>query len=138
MYEGEVMWVLPNYVKETLTNALNSPMCTEDRLLPFSAPMRNKEPRSLKLLRSYEEVINYLLRKYEIGKAIAEKNAMILLYVKSHYMTPQQYAEALIGKYLKFADMNDEGNLNDFSSKVYMSPSGAAYTTKGRKKNKLT
>lgn len=40
-----VMWVLPHYVHETLTNALNSRICAKNRVAPIIATMCNNNKR---------------------------------------------------------------------------------------------
>lgn len=45
------MWVLPCYVKITLSNALIFRMCAEDHISQFAASMHNEEVRCRTLLR---------------------------------------------------------------------------------------
>lgn len=59
VHEEAAIWVLPHCVEETLANALNSCMCTEDRLSAFATSVRNEDTRSSRLLRSYAEVVIY-------------------------------------------------------------------------------
>lgn len=88
------MWVLPHYVKNTLANGFNSPICAKNRSTPLVASVRS-EPRSRKLLRCCPEDVNYLLRKYATDQAIAENDAAILRYMQPSSMTPQQFADDL-------------------------------------------
>lgn len=84
-----------------------------DRLLPFAASVRNGEPRSRELLRSYPDVVNYLLNKNATNQVIAWNEAAITRYVQPPNMTPQECAKDLISKSCKVADVNDESSLND-------------------------
>lgn len=76
------MCVLSDYVKQTLANAMNRRMCAEEHLSPFAAPVHNAKTRSLKLLRSFPEVVNYLLKNYETDQAITKNDAAVLCYMK--------------------------------------------------------
>lgn len=64
-------------VSETMANALSSWMCMDDHLLPFIACTRNETTKSRKPLRSYLDVMNYLLRKRATDQAIAKNDADI-------------------------------------------------------------
>lgn len=75
------MWPFPHYVKEILANILNSRMVAQDWLALLGAYVRNEQPRSYKLLRSYQEVINFLLKKYAIDPSITEYDAAIFCYL---------------------------------------------------------
>lgn len=61
IHEGAVMWVLPYIVHETLANVLSSRVYAEASLAPFAATVQNQKPRLRNLLRSYPEVVYYLL-----------------------------------------------------------------------------
>lgn len=88
--DGAAMWVLPQYVIETLENALNSDMCSTDISSSVATPVRNAESRYYKRLQSNPEIENYILEKFLTDKAIAEFDAAILQYVQLAKMTPQQ------------------------------------------------
>lgn len=88
-------------------------MCAEDRFAPLAALLRNNQHQSRKLLRSYLEAVNYLLRKYASDKANAEFDGAILRYMQTANMTFQQHADNLIAKSRTFADFYDEGAPND-------------------------
>lgn len=105
IHEGAAMWVLPHFVKETIANALNSRMCAEDRTAPLVATVRHDKIRHQKLLRSYPEVVNYLLKKFATGAEIAEYDATILRYMHPASMTHQQFADDLIAKSCKVANI---------------------------------
>lgn len=64
IHEGAAIWVLLHYVHKALANALDSRMCVEDRHTSIAASVRDQEPRSRNLLRSYPEVVNYMLEKF--------------------------------------------------------------------------
>lgn len=61
IYKWVAMRVLPNYAKEVHENALNSRIWGKDQLSPIAASICNKKRKPSNLLRSYEEVLNYLL-----------------------------------------------------------------------------
>lgn len=56
--------MLPHYVIETLTNAQNSHMCGEDKSTPITDSVLINGARLQKLLRTYLEVVNCLLKKF--------------------------------------------------------------------------
>lgn len=62
-------------------NALNSRMCVEDRLWPFSVYVRNEESSFCKLLQSYPKVANNPLEKFATDETIAENDTATLRYV---------------------------------------------------------
>lgn len=74
IHEGTVVWILPNYVKGTLANALSSRICAEDRLSIIDASVRDLKLRSPKLLSSDSELDNYLLKKYGTAKVVAKND----------------------------------------------------------------
>lgn len=61
--EREEMWVLPQYLNETLTNVPRSRMCAEDKSAFLSTSMRDDEASTRTLLESYPEVAKKLLKK---------------------------------------------------------------------------
>lgn len=63
IHEDVVMWLLHYYVQKTPANTLNSRICAQDRLASLAASVRNEQPRSSKLVRSYSKGINCLLKK---------------------------------------------------------------------------
>lgn len=69
--------------------------------------------RSLKVLLSYPEVMNYLSKKYKTDLAIVRNNVATLRYVQLSNMAPQQYADDLIAKSCKVVDVYYESTLND-------------------------
>lgn len=88
-------------------------MCAQERLDPLAASLRDGQPYSLKLLRSYPEVVIYLFKNNATDQAIAEYDATILRYVQLKNMTPQQFADDLIAKRYKVATVNDKSTLNN-------------------------
>lgn len=84
---------------------LNSRMRAEDHPEPFSVSPRNEESRSRKLLCSYTEGMNYLLKKYPTEQAIEENDKVTLRYIRPSNKTPQQYADDLIAKTCQVADV---------------------------------
>lgn len=87
------MWVLPHYVSETLANALYSQMCATDKLFYIAALVRNFHNGPRKHLRSYLDVINYLLHKFATDQAIAKFDDTTVLYMQPANMIAQQYAD---------------------------------------------
>lgn len=63
-------------------------------------------------------MVNRLLRKYATNQAIAENGAAILRYVQLSYVNPQHYANELIVKSCKVAEVFDERTLNDMSIEI--------------------
>lgn len=98
IHEGAVIWVLLRYVSETLAKALNSCMCATNRYFSFAALVRNVENWAPKLLRSYIEVVNYLLKKFATSRAITQFDSASLRSKQPATMTTQQYAEDLVAK----------------------------------------
>lgn len=92
-HDGPAMWVLLQFVKENIANALNSRVCTEGRTASLTATVRYNGVRPRRLLRWYPEVVSNLLKKYPTGVAIAEYDATVLRYMQSVSMTPQQFAD---------------------------------------------
>lgn len=88
-------------------------MCAEDRTAPIIVSERNIDKRSRKLLRFYPELVNYFLKKYVTDQAIVEYDVAIFRYMQPAHMTLQQYAEDLVAKSYKVADVCDEGTLED-------------------------
>lgn len=76
--ERVAVWVLLHYVKETRANELNSRMRAGNHLSMIAACMHKEEPVPRKVLRSYPEMVNYMLNKYAADPAIPKKDAIIL------------------------------------------------------------
>lgn len=66
------------------------------------------ETRSHRILRRYLEAVKYLLKNYAAARALTEFNAAILNYMQPPNMTPQKYADDVIPKSCKVADLYDE------------------------------
>lgn len=81
------LWVLVYYVQICLANALNSPMCAENRLTLLAVSVCNKQHRSCKLLRSFPEEVECLLKKHATDRAIAKYDSIIILYMQPVSMT---------------------------------------------------
>lgn len=75
--------------------------------------MQNEQYWSHELLRSYPEVVKYLLRKYTADQAIVEYDAAILRYTQPANMNAQLYAEELIAKSCMVAIVYSKGTLNN-------------------------
>lgn len=101
IHEGATRLVQPHYVHETLTNALNSRMCAKEESTPIIDSVRNSDTRSLQLLHSYAEVVNYLMNKYAADQAIDEYDAAILRVMHLVIKSLQSYAEDLVAKSCK-------------------------------------
>lgn len=69
--EGAAMWLLPDYVNETVANELNNLICATDKHSFIAASVRNVDIQSRKLLRSYPIVVSYLLKKLATDRALA-------------------------------------------------------------------
>lgn len=82
-------------------------MCATGKSSPFAASTRNVDNRSRKLLRSYLEVVNYMLKKFATDKAIAEFDAAILRYIQQANMTPEQHANHLVAISGRVAHIRD-------------------------------
>lgn len=85
-------------------------MCAEDRTVPIIDLVHNNATRLPERLQHYLELINYPLKKYATDQAIAEYDAVILRNMQPASMTAQQYADDLVAKLCKVADVFDEGN----------------------------
>lgn len=64
-------------------------MCATKKSLFIAAEMRNADDRSIKRMRLYPEVVDYLLKKVAADEAIAEFLAGILQYVKQTNKMPR-------------------------------------------------
>lgn len=82
------MCMLPHCVHERLSNGLNSHMFAEDRTALITSSVHNNDTRSCKLLRSYPEVVVYILKKYATDRALVEYDASSLRHVQPINMTP--------------------------------------------------
>lgn len=78
---GAALRVLLHFVEETITNALNSRFCTTDKSFLLIISECNVDSQSWKRLRSYPEVVNYLLKIFATYQTSAEFDAVILWYV---------------------------------------------------------
>lgn len=105
--------MLPNYVHQTLANALINRTCEEDRTTSIINPVSSYDTRSGKSFRSYPEAVKFLLKKYVTDQAIVEYDAAILRYMQSSNVTRQQYPNDLIAKSCEVADVYDEATLKD-------------------------
>lgn len=72
IHEGETVWLVFHYVNETHANALNSRTCADGKSSTIAALVRNGDNRSRKLLRSYQELENHLLKMFDRDQTIAE------------------------------------------------------------------
>lgn len=90
------MWVLPYWIHATLAKDLNSRLCAEVRTASIIASVRNNDTREREFLRSYPEVVNYLLKQYAAGQAMAGYDTAILFYVQPSNMNPHLHTEYLV------------------------------------------
>lgn len=74
------MRVLPFFVKSALATRLGSRMSAAVHITSVVSPVNTTEQLVQKLLRSYSEVFNYLLKKFPNNQAIAEMVSKILRY----------------------------------------------------------
>lgn len=73
---------------------------------------------SRKFSRWHPTSVDYLLKKTLTVEAIAELNAVIILYMRPSNITPQEYAEPLFAIFCKVTAIYNETNLNDFLIKL--------------------
>lgn len=108
------MCVLPFFGNNVLVRTLNSRLSTAPYFTLVLDAANTTEPLiQKKLLRSYTEAANYLLKKFETEIAIAKINSKILPYIQLAHMTPVQYANNYSAKSCKVADIYDESTLNN-------------------------
>lgn len=107
------MWVFPHYVYETLGNVFNSRMGAKGKSTPITDSVRNNDAGSWKLLWSYFEVVNSLLKKLTTNQVIGNFDAGMLLYMQPSNIKLQQYSMDLIAKFYKAADVYDEETLDN-------------------------
>lgn len=114
MYEGSDICVLPFFVTDTLATTVNCHMSAATRIKPVVDSVNTTEPLiKKKLLQSYPEVVNYLLRKFVSDQMIAKMDYKTLRYIQSAHMTPMHYADDLYANSSKVADVHDKSAFND-------------------------
>lgn len=64
-------------------------------------------------------MVNYLSKNYATNQATAEDDAVVLRYVQPSNMTRQQYANDLVARSCKAADVFNESTLNVVFIKAY-------------------
>lgn len=92
---------------------LKSRMWTDEKPALRSTSARNELSRARKSLRSHLQVANYLLKNSPTDQAITKYGIAILWYIQSANMPQQHYADALIVKSCKVADVCDQNSLID-------------------------
>lgn len=97
-YGGPKRWVLPHYINETMVDEFNSCIYSDKKFIPISASLCNKDARSRKLLHSYLEVTNYLLKKFTAEQPLVDFDGKILCYMQPTNVTLQQYVYSLVLK----------------------------------------
>lgn len=75
--------------------------------------MRDEQLHFRTLLRSYPEIVNYPLKKNASKQATAEYDSEILRYEQPKIMTPLQFADDLMAKLGKVADLYHKSTVND-------------------------
>lgn len=113
VHKGATTRVLPHFDKRTIANALNVRMCTDNRTVAVTATVGYNKIRPRKLLQSYAEVVDYLLKQYASEAAIVLYDATKLRYMHPASTTPQQFADKLIAESCKVTDVYDESGLKD-------------------------
>lgn len=113
IHEAEAMRVLPYYANETVASALQSRMCATNKSSSFAVSVPNVDNRSKKFLRLYQEVAYCVLNKFVTDQAIIEFDAAILRDMQLANMMPQQYADNLVARSCKVAEVSDEGAFYD-------------------------
>lgn len=88
-------------------------MCAEDCLPKFATFVRSENLRSHRLLCSYPEGVNDLLKKCATAQAFAENDTAILRHVQPSNMSFHKYADDLVPKCCKDADAYDVSILNE-------------------------
>lgn len=104
--------VLPLFVHETLADVLNSRMYAEHSFAAFAASVQNQEQRSRKLLVSYRRVVSYLLKTFATDQAVAEFDSLILRYMRPSSIAPRRYADRIMAKMCKAAEVYDKSTLS--------------------------
>lgn len=100
------MWVLSFFVKNAFATSLNGRMSAAIHIASVAASVKTVEPTTLKkLLHSFPEVANYLLKKFANSQAIPKMDYVILRYTQLANLTPMQYANDLDVKSGKVADV---------------------------------
>lgn len=79
----------------------------------LAAVLCRKQSRSLELLRSYREVINYIWKKCTADKTTTDYDAAVHCYVQLNDMKPQQFADNSIAKSCNLAHVYDKSAPND-------------------------
>lgn len=112
-YERAAMLVVPHIVKEPIANALNSCMCARVRTAPLAATVRYNKAWPRNLFRSSSNFVNYLLKKYVTGTAIAIHDVTLLFYMQPASNIPQLNTDSLIAKSSKVSDVYGESTADD-------------------------
>lgn len=82
---------------------------------PVAASAHYAEPpRQKELLRSYDEIANYILKKFTSYLAIAIMDLTFLRYTQPASKTSMQYADELYVKSYKVENVYNVFTLNDF------------------------
>lgn len=106
-------WVSSDLVHNTIANVLYSCMYAQSSFAPSGTSSRNQKQPSQKLLRSYLEAGNYLLKRFATYQTIAEYDVSILRYREPLRVSLEQYGDDTITKSCKTADIYDESKLNN-------------------------
>lgn len=108
------LWLLLFFVKNDQTTTLNCVMSAAARNTSVVASVNTIELLiQEKILPSYLEVVNYLLKKIANDRAIAEVESRILRCSRAAHMNLMQYVDDLNAKICKVAGVYDELALNN-------------------------
>lgn len=80
IHDRAAMRVILHYGNKRLVNALNSCVSATGKSSHISLSFHSVDNGFCKFLRSYREVVDYLLKKFSTDQAIAEVDAAILWY----------------------------------------------------------
>lgn len=89
IHERAAKQVLPDYVKETFANALNSRMCAKDRSTSRAVSVHRKRTSSGTPLRACPKFYNCSMKKVSTDRVIVEYEAIQLRYMKPFRMIPR-------------------------------------------------
>lgn len=107
-------------------------MRAQDWRAPLPASVKTEEPHYGKLFRSYPEVVDNLLQKYDTDQAIAEYDTATLCFVKPTTMTPQKFPDNIIEKSCMASTYMTKERYTNFFEKVFMASSATVNATTGQ------
>lgn len=113
IHERAAVWVLPFFVESALRSTVNRHKSPATSIAAVVASVQLAGLlRQKKLLRSYSEVVNYLLKPFANDLAILKKDSTVWRYTPLPSMTPVQYTNDLNAKSSKVANVYHDSKLN--------------------------